>query len=350
MKKDFTIHSICFYLVSILFILGPSITLNGQEKVYFNLDKMTEIGVSDFSSFEILDSPDYLLGGIQNIRLIPEIGCLITSSNVLYLYDFKSNSITVKYSRIGRAENEYSGINDFGYENGMVYIFDMNTKRVLWFTIDGEYDHSTTVSEKASSSPFCYIKTLNDKYTIGRRVYEGMETTALSLYDPTSLSFIKEISPEIVINSGITFNNPFYKGSDKDILYLKYFHYDIYSITGENIRIKYNIDFGKYTFPHPEKYSDEYEIINELNNSGKKKYATLLTNIYEDKENLSFMFIMSEAKACLASYDKKQQRTNIWNISEPDYIVLQIVPTEDLTYVFMEDLDGELYVGKFINK
>lgn len=335
-------------IIGLILLLGPFVTAKAQEKVYVDIDNLKVLEVSDLSSFELLNSNEHVLGGIQKIQLIPEIGCLINSMGNLYLYEFNSNSITTKYSRTGRAEHEYSSITDFGYENGLVYIFDMNTKKILWFTIDGKYEKIANINPKVSSNPFCFIKGINEQIYIGKRVYSGDKTPALSLYNSSDLTYIKDVCTELFLRSGIMFFNPFFRGSDDDILYYDYFSYNIYSITPKSERIKYILDFGKFNLPNPENFVDEYAIIDELNNSNKR-YATLISNIYEDQSVLSFMFIVKEGKVCTARYNKHNKKTDVWNISDKNYSILQIVPTNKTTYIFIEDLDGELYVGKQTN-
>ena len=83
---------------------------------------------------------------------------------------------------------------------------------------------------------------------------------------------------------------PFGRDNNGDILYTRYFKNEIYTVSSNEMRIKYSIDFGPRTLKQLEDVTDEYEALQLFNLSNHK--ASFLSNVYEDEKSVAFFFIM----------------------------------------------------------
>ena len=57
-------------IIGLILLLGPFGPAKAQEKVYVDINNLKVLEVSDLSSFELLNSNEHVLGGIQKIQLI----------------------------------------------------------------------------------------------------------------------------------------------------------------------------------------------------------------------------------------------------------------------------------------
>lgn len=340
--------------IILFYFLFPWILTHGSNMVAYsqkttninvNIDEASWISHHDLNTFSVLNSFEFILGGINNICYNSNIGILIHSMNDLYLFDTNLNQIRTKYSNPGRREHEYISFMDFGIENNLIYILDRNSNKIIWFNPNGAFNHIDNIVNNFSSKPFCSITRINEHSYVGKRVYTGMPTEGLSLYD-NQFKYICDLGSGIIRRSGITMHRNLYRSENDEILYNDYFSHEILSICPDNCYIKYIVNFGKYDIPDPSKFTDEYEIIDQINNDNELS-ATLISNIYESDQYLSFSCLIEEKGKGLIIYNKSSQKTSTFIVSDKDFIVLQIVPTINSIYIFMEDKDGEIYVGTF---
>lgn len=333
------------FLICWCLMIIPHQSSFAQIRLDVSVDSAEKISMDEFDNFTALDCSDYLLGPISRVKYIPHIGIMIQSHRDLYLFDHSNLTLSVKYSRIGNASNEYTHISDFGYDQmtGLVYIYDMNAKKVLWFSQTGEFVRKDAVTNKASASPFSAFVRYNDSFFIGKRVYGMGKIPELSMYD-NNLNFVKQIASHINLRSGIELYKQFTLDCQGKVLYNRYFSNEILEVSEDYVKARYVVDFGKYNIPDPTKYHDEYEILNEINSS-KKLYSSYIHNICDSERYLSFAFISKPGKNCVAVYDKTLSCTKAYIIMPSPYSVSQVIPTTDSIYVIMEDDIGKYWVG-----
>ena len=293
---------------------------------------------------ERVNVSDFKFAGFDMVRYIGQNGLLIRSKTDLYLYDISKNEVSVKFSFLGRAENEYTFISDFGYENGLVYLYDMNAGKVLWFDKSGFFQKTFLVRKDVGSKPFSSIIKLNENYYLGKRVYGVSNTPELSLYD-TEFVYVKDLFSDFKLRSGINLGFQFFKGASGEVLYNRYLSNYILQVSAESINVKYHINFGKNNIPDENNFKDEYEIIDEVNGSSRV-YSTFISNICDSKSYLAFMFITKPGKPCLAVFDKLNKTTDAYVFESDKYVITQVVPTESFALVFMEDEEGDYYVSR----
>ena len=173
-----------------------------------------------------------------------------------------------------------------------IYIYDINTKKVIWSTIDGRFVSYEKVTDKAEKSPFSMFIRFDDSYYIGKRVFGIGEIPELSLYDE-HFNYLKPIEPKLRLRSGLHMGKSFSLDSNGQVLYNQYFSNRILAVSISGISVQFVIDFGKFSFPNVEKYKDEYEIIEAINSS-PRKYATYVHNFIDSDRFFSFAFLFKQ--------------------------------------------------------
>ncbi|MGM9738975.1 MAG: 6-bladed beta-propeller [Candidatus Cryptobacteroides sp.] len=292
-----------------------------------------------------VDEGEFQLKVADMVRYVPDLGILVKSGNDLFLFNEKTNSVTAKFGRLGRAKDEYTFISDFGYDKdaGQVYLYDMNSKRINWYSPAGEFIDTVGVTDQASRKPFSTIVKYGDHY-IGKRVFGMPGVPEMSLYDE-DFNFVRAISPELLLRSGIDLGKQFTCNEEGEVLYNRYFSNEVLSVTPDSVSVKYIVDFGDYNVPD-ENFGDEYEIIDYVNSDAVKECATLISNICERGHYLSFAFILKPGRYCLCIYDKTTDKSRTLIVSDPEYEVSQIIPAGDFAFVFFENPAGGSYIGK----
>lgn len=129
------------------------------------------------------------------------------------------------------------------------------------------------------------------------------------------------------------------------MLYNRYFSNEILAVTPDSVGVRYIVDFGDYNVPD-DNFTDEYEIIDYVNSNYDNKFATLISNICDKGNYLSFAFIMNPGRRCLCVYYKTTGVSRCLTVYDPEYEVLQVIPTGDCAFVFFEDPAGGSYIGK----
>lgn len=252
-------------------------------------------------SFTLDVTENSLIGDIDDVITFDSL-FLIRTHGKLVKFDY-----TGKYdgniSMMGQAGNEYIGVNSIWYKGDTLYIYDMNGKKVLLYSLDNKLIATIRLSSKASSNPFQMLIPFHKGY-IGKMIYKGENTQSPELaYYNDDCSFQHTIG-KTSLTSGLTLGYSFSK-YDKMVLYWRQLGNFIYSIDESfAINKRYYIDFGRKNIPYnnPD-FKDEYDIITFVNAAPPNRYAGLLSNVIEGKKYVIFCFI-SNAKKYLTIYDK----------------------------------------------
>lgn len=322
-----------------IFALFISCSAYCQKKIFIDIDNLKYINIDNHSSIKSLDTQEFLLGKIDRVQYIQNYGILMQSERSLYLYDISQNSLNVKFSNFGRAEHEYTFISDFGCDKDKIFIYDMNTKKILWYDLSGKFLSKNIVADKAEMSPFSMLIRFDNSYYIGKRVFGAGDIPELSLYDH-EFNYQKPIDPKMKLKSGIYIGKQFLHAYNGEVLYNQYFSNQILAVSISGTYVKYTIDFGKYNIPNLENYKDEYEIINDINSS-QKKYASYIHNICDSERYLSFAFLLKDGIQCLCVYDKYQDNVLQFAFRSGTGTITNVVPCNNMAIVFCEnEVDG----------
>ncbi len=213
------------------------------------------------------------------------------------IYVFSKNGRFVRnYCKIGTGPEEYLTIEDFTYDrkNGIFYILN-NRKEVSVIDTTGKF-----IKSFRNNFPAMKIE-VNSKY---KRLYfigdnEDFNLIVTDLNGKRTAGYFPNSEFKTHIR---VLNNPF-QNMDSIIIYRRYLDDNIYQLSGDEMSVRYNIDFGQNSLDHS-------NLIKLLEIQGKKpfedaiaKYKTHIKYYLEDKKFIYFLFF-TDKMPCLCIYDK----------------------------------------------
>lgn len=337
---------LCKIFISIWVLVSFSASeCYSQTRIFFNLNEIMTLKTGNLDSYSALDCNGFDFIGLCDARYYPENEILLRTNMGVFLYDCSSNKLVTSFSRKGKASYEYTYVSDFGMVDNLVYIYDINTKKILWFDKTGKYLKTDFMSDRAGDKPFSSFARCGNGY-IGKRIYSMTDAPQLAFYD-NEFRFLKDIEGVSPLTSGIDLYKQFSRGSEGEILYTYYFDRKIMAVSPQGAKDKYIVDFGKYNVPDIDRFKDEYDIIDYVN-SAEKKMATYVSRINENECFLSFFFILHKGKSCLGVYDFNTGKTASYIFHKDESETVTIVPGNNCAYVFYENEDGNVNVGQFL--
>lgn len=315
--------------------------LANMQDVDLHGDYATQICLMDGDSLALVDDVK---------KVLFAEGCyIVQGKNKLLSFDVQTGALKTSFSGQGRAVDEFVSLWEVWMDGDIVCLYDMNSKKVLRYDLDGTFLETIQTIEKAEGNPFQTLAKMGKDFYVGKRVYSGMEDVELNLYNK-NLEFIKEIG-DLKIESGIYLGYPFFVYRPDEVLYYRYLYNDIYSIDDkQHVSVKYYVDFGENNVPFNPNLKDEYDRIDFVNNS-RKKYATLVSNIYESEKYFCFRFAYNGEK-CLGVYDKasgesasfvfvsssESPRADVYVFDDTALVVTQDMDRTSLTTIKVDDL------------
>lgn len=247
--------------------------------------------------------------------------CVIKSGNQLLGFSLQTGKSVCRYSQPGRGPGEYIRVWDYGVVGDKLYLYDIDGKQVLFFTVGGDFLHSVKVSGAASDYPFQSLvpEPWGDGY-IGKRVFGMPGVPELSAYGAD----FRYASPRGIdeLRSGIMLWRQFFHGADGDILYNRFFSNEIQRITADTVSVKYFVDFGRYNLPDLEQ--DEYAYLDLLSkDSSTNRYAVVMSNFDENEQLFGFQYATG-GNRCYALYNKVTGECQAYRPVIPSGTVLQV--------------------------
>jgi len=290
---------------------------------------------------------------LENVGLIHQLAvkdsiALLKTDKVLSI-NLNTGKQIAEYSRKGRANNEYLSAWHIGFEDDMVYIYDMNAKKVMYFTSNGELKYNKATPLNTQGKPFQQMISYKDNQYIGQRVFGSGDVPELSLYDST-FTHIADLG-EFVLRSSNSFGSRFFKDHKGEVLFNRAFLNDIYAISNELVTIRYKIDFGEYSIPDLNEFADEIEIIQFINNVQNNEFASMISNIYDSDSYLCFSFLfkingMNKSQKALCVYNKENGETKSFIFESGDKAIQHILIDNEVVQLFQDNEMGDLYVSK----
>lgn len=307
------------------------------EMLQVDLNRTVAVDVSGINAETVrLDS---LAGSLDQV-VIKDSFALVKASGTLLGIDLRTGRIISQYSRKGRAPGEYLTLWSVGIDGDNVYIYDINSKKVMYFDYSGQLLKQVHLAQPLSGKPFQdYIRS-NSGFIIGKRVFGVGEIPELALYDST-FCHVSDIS-DFNLRSGAHLGYPFCLNHKGEIYYVRSLLNDVYLVDGHSARKVYSVDFGRNNIPALDNFKDEMEIINFANRN-PDRYATFISNIYDSEDYFCFMFF-AKGKKMYAVYEKAAAGVHTFEVNAGSSVIAQIVTSENKAYIFWESESGDIYV------
>lgn len=264
---------------------------------------------------------DVQLGMIED-AWVKDTLLMLFSNNALHAFSIHTGKRTMSFSRQGRGPWEYVRIWDCGSDENGVYLYDIDGKQMLFFSWEGTPRSVVTFSEQSADKPFqSLIRTPWGNGYVGKRIYGMPDVPELSSYD----EHFQYMSPvgACTLRSGIKLWRQLYHGSDRDILYNRYFSNDILSLTRDSVAVKYTVSFPRRNIPEMD---DEYEAV-ELLGRKDAPYAVIMNQLEETDDHFGFQFA-AESNRYYAVYDKLSGNCKVY---------LPVVSSQDVQTVFLKN-------------
>lgn len=305
-----------------------------------DLDATVHLDVSQMHGKTVWLDSTCLIGRIGQVCIADTVA-LVKSSEILAGFDLRTGDLVARYSRKGRASGEYLSIWSIGIDEEMVYLYDINSKKVMYFDISGHLLKQVPVAQSPSEKPFQDFVRRGDGAIIGKRVFGAGEIPELSLYD-SDFRHVSDIDG-FILRSGSYFGCPFFRNMQGDVYYVRSMLNDIYVLKGTFAEKAYSVDFGNSTIPFLERFKDEMEIISYANKF-PDRYATFISNIYDSDDYVCFMFL-AKRKKMYAVYEKSSGHTFSFDFCNGNGVLSQIVTHDDSVYLFWESETGSIEVA-----
>ncbi len=278
-------------------------------------------------AFTLENTDNSLIGMIHDIITFDSL-FVVQTRGILIKFDY-TGKFCGNISAKGQAGNEYIGLSAIWHRGDILYVYDMNGKKVLLYNLDSRLINTIKLSPEAASNPFQMLIPFNDGY-IGKMVYKGdFEVTHELAYYDNQCAF-QQIIGDAQLTSGLSLGNPFSK-YDQTVLYWRQLGNFIYSID-ESLTVteKYYVDFGKKNVPlKNNEFKDEYSILEYLA-TVPDRHATALSEVKEYDQYVVFCFL-SNTKKYLSIYDKAAKSAKTFYFTDDSRVIdIRTVPEQQI--------------------
>ena len=181
-KKNHEMRSFSYFFIILIF-LSQGCTFRGEVNdnssltIHVDCDSISWITLKDYPFIQLSNSEP--LGQIKHVEFLDNY-ILIHSGGKLEAFDIHSGRKICQYSRQGRSTQEYVSLWGFNVFNNTVILHDLSGEKMMYYSKDGTWIKNFGIKERPRFQAFA---PLNNGLIIGKRRYEGTETTELSLWD-----------------------------------------------------------------------------------------------------------------------------------------------------------------------
>jgi len=336
--KNYTKKNAVYSIAILLSVLSGC--KQQEDNVILNVDlkELQDINIEDvsFNQVTLTDNGAPVLLTAASKMLFRGDEIIIQNRKAIESFNVNTGVKSCSYSNKGHAESEFTDISDVWIQNGSLYLYDMNSKKIMQFASDGSYIQSVPLSASADSCPFQCLARFGKNQYLGKRVFGIPGTKDLAVYD-SGYKFIKDIG-DLELTSGLKLGYPFFEYSKDEVLYYRFLRNEVYAIRSDcSVKVKYVIDFGENNIPKNRTYEDEYEILDLVNS--KQTYATLVSNVYESKDVFIFRFLI-EGHNCMGVYSKQSKEIKAYKLCPPeDAVVLNVFFNDDKAFIIYQDME-----------
>jgi hypothetical protein len=282
-------------------------------RINIDFDGVREIDIRDSTMVraftpEVTDRS--LLAEIKDVALTDGKVLVYTNDQVV-AFDGEGRFLFT-IDRRGHGPGEYVHTSSFFVRGDSIFLYDEVSRKLLAYDGKGAFlaDFCTEASVSA-------LQPLGDGTYVAKNTYRGENnsTPAICFLDG-NLVKTGEANNRFLTSGNYGFDN-FYP-SDEEILYWEFLNDTIFAINGQRtVYPKYFVDFNDYAIPrHIRDGSDEYELLDYLNNDGKAGLATAVKYVSEDAESIRFIFIRKEAILNYVRYDKGDGKAAVFRITD----------------------------------
>ena len=335
MKKTLLAISIFLFLS-----FGNNLDRGETIKIKVDIDSVQELNIGDYVKDMLIltkDNKPYLLGVAAKIITVSDGYIIYDYHKGINKFDFEGRFIKqIPYE--GVTKNKYGQYYvDLWIKNDSIYIYDSIKDKIFIFNNQGVFIKTKSPKQKEKRNTFSYILPYNNKY-IGVKEYSdidsksGLINSQFAVYN-SNFEYIKDFTNEklnahrVNVNLGeTTYNN--------EILYIKTFMYDIFSIDeSENVSKKYFIDFMKYALPEDFiTMKNRFAFIMEKEN----QYVFGIADSYESDDYLYFKYAYRD-KANFVVHDKKANKSKPFKlINSEDYTIKNFFINNDMVMCYLE--------------
>lgn len=309
------------------------IQIRSDFKVGTGINLSSFVKNIDFIPLEVTD--ESLLRGIGKAAIYGDYIYVIDDPDYLspcvYQFD-KAGKFIRQIGAKGEGPEEFVEMRGFVLDkDGNICIYDGVRKKILIYKSDGTFLHS--INTYYTCDNFEY----NDGYYYLYRYYPD-DYGKIRVLDSSGKELRKYLErPKYPISLG---GSQVIKTTEKDILCYEALNDTVYNFDGENMKVKYIFDFGKYSLPLTVK--EQY-----MESMAKNKplavrldiiddYITEANNIWET-ENRLFFSVVKNSITYFGFYDKRSKSTDV---------NLQTSFNDDLYYITGL---GDRFVGTAFN-
>lgn len=282
------------------------------------------------------DGMEAILGPVVKSVLTGE-GYFILSQNRLMRFD--RDGIFQNYiSNVGRAANEYVAVSDFWIAGGNVFIYDMNGRKVLEYSVGNKLIDVRSLLQMTDENfiPFDCLTPFAGGY-VGKCVWNGVDgvSPALAFYD-SGYEYVRTLG-DVTINCGLRLGVPLF-GSSDEVLYWNALGNTVYSVDDElEVKAKYRVSFGGKDFPARASFADDYELLDlyENDKEWRMTHAGLVVYVWQRGDLLMFTYIYRNIPH-LCVYNVSNGQTANYRINCGDVIIKHWSFDGDSVYVIGE--------------
>ena len=236
-----------FLYLSVLFVVC-SCAKTQQSVISIDLKKSSsDIELADFIedvTLVSLKTSSEFIGSIDRIRIAEDhIVVSDGTKNDIFVFS-RSGELLSSIKRHGRGPQEYVSIGDIDIYGETIVVFDDETSNVLRYDMKGKFIDKTSVCEGVQM-----IADKKGNYVVFSGY--GFEDYEVTCYDDMGSIVYETMKVEGKRASlPILFNNAMSLTEYKDdLLVMRYFDYNVYTLKNGEAQIKYSFDFGDDNFP-----------------------------------------------------------------------------------------------------
>lgn len=317
----------------------------GRQPETFDVVNIASGKDAGIISWNSLDSVKLGLADGKEIGFIDKVlpfdsGYIVCTSGKMLLY-WNDGSLVRQIGRSGRASDEYLGYSDSWLSDGHLFLYDLNGRKVISYSLDGEVLDVVQVENTGESLPFQFVVPFGDGY-VGKCIWNGTEgeSPALAYYD-SDFRYSVTLG-ELTVRSGLRLGYPIVPASCGTLLYWNPLGRDIYRISPDlRVEKAYEITFGAgRNFPALDTV-DEYDLLDMARDADwRSAHSGPVTYVWEYGERLLLLYYRG-AQLMFSSYDRENREVETFGFGALDgKALLSSVFYDGKIHFFIENEDS----------
>ena len=276
------------------------------ERIAVPLDKIEPVNITNDLCDNIVvleNSKDAFMSSIIYVDAADGI-LLVSSGDKILTFD-KSGRYIRQIGDQGNASNEYVSFGDVFVRDGRVNIFDNSRKRLLQFSLTGEYIQGREFDTK---DPVADVFPTDQGQYVCKPTFQGGGSRHIPEFELYGSNFKRLRKSGNILAPGIKPRVELFQYAPDSLYYWKILRDTIFSVDMEmNVGPRYFIDFGKFSIPRSVRndHPDIIDLITYLNANGSS-YASVIQHVVEKDDTIAFTFAF-DGKCLVAVIDKKDK-------------------------------------------